>query len=182
MGLTPVEKVVTVWLAITSSKKESGCVCFLPKTHLKKQMEHTQTEEKNNMLSLGQTVTDSEYVKKYLPDLVHAELDPGQASIHSSYLIHASGPNETDKPRIGLAIRYISGDVRKQNGYELKDRVTLVNGVSFSDAFDLEKAPEADFSNDALNEHSLSMEREKENYFQNQSQVGYKTQRVLNAK
>ena len=170
---------MTVWLAITSSKKESGCVCFLPKTHLKKQMEHTQTEEKNNMLSLGQTVTDSEYVKRYLPDLVYAELDPGQASFHSSYLIHASGPNETDKPRIGFAIRYISGDVRKENEYELKDRVTLVNGVSFFDAFDLEKAPEEDFSTDALNEHFVSMKREKQNYFQNQSQVAYKTQQVL---
>ena len=174
MGLTPLEKILTAWIALTPSTKESGCVCFLPKTHYK-QLEHKHVPDENNKLSLCQHVSDETFIESNLPSIVYAELQPGQMSLHSSLLVHASGPNKSNYRRIGLAVRYISADVRKESTYTFKDRVTLVSGCQDEyDGFDYELAPCVDYSEAAFKEHQLSMDMERKNYFQGQGTHVYK--------
>ncbi len=45
-------------------------------------------------------------------EAVFDELKPGQMSLHHGRLFHASGPNVSDDRRIGMAIRYITPDVK----------------------------------------------------------------------
>ena len=166
---------LTAWIALTPSTLDSGCLCFLPKTH-SKQLDHIEKPQEHNMLSLGQEIADQNFIKTRLSTKVNADLLPGQMSLHHSYMVHASGSNKTKTPRIGLAIRYIAGEVRKESHYPYpsKERVTLVSGTKEHDFFDYEHEPFEDFSDDAFREHKLSMEREKENYFFGKSTKSFK--------
>uniref|UniRef100_A0A7M5VDV9 Phytanoyl-CoA dioxygenase n=1 Tax=Clytia hemisphaerica TaxID=252671 RepID=A0A7M5VDV9_9CNID len=172
-GLTPINKMLTAWIAITPSTTESGCLCFLPKTHSKR-LDHIEKQQEHNMLSLGQEIADQNFIEKRLSTQVYAELVPGQMSLHHSYMVHASGPNETETPRIGLAIRYLAAEVRKEPRFPSMERVTLISGIKQHDFFEYEHAPVEDFSDDAFQEHKLSIEREKENYFFGKSIKSFK--------
>jgi ectoine hydroxylase-related dioxygenase (phytanoyl-CoA dioxygenase family) len=54
----------------------------------------------------------------------------GEATIHNFFTIHESGPNESNQPRVGLAIRYIAVHEVQQVG-QIRESVTYIpfNGV-----------------------------------------------------
>ncbi len=86
-------------------------------------------------------------------------------------MLHKSGPNHTDVPRVGLALRYIAASV-KQTG-KVREAVTLVSGKIEHSGFDLE--PVLPFGSAATHAdvergkaaHRDSMRRENTNYFDN---------------
>ncbi len=43
---------------------------------------------------------------------VALEMRAGQISLHSDWILHGSEPNRSDRRRCGLAMRYLSADVR----------------------------------------------------------------------
>lgn len=71
-----------------------------------------------------------ECVQSYLVCNVDVVLESGEASLHHGHLFHASGPNGTDRRRIGAAIRYITPSMQQQTG----DRL-LVAHVSGEDRY-----------------------------------------------
>ena len=97
-------------------------------------------EKNNNMLSLGQYVSKEELGK--LPRVstvndrdgedepfVSIPLKVGQATIHSFYNVHASGPNRssTKDDRVGIALRYMVGNGQvKQLKKNAREMVTIV--------------------------------------------------------
>lgn len=105
------EDEVTAWIALSSASSASGCMRFVPGSHTQI-VEHTNTHEEDNMLSLGQEVA----VEVKDCDAVDAELKPGQMSIHHGRVFHASNPNTTDDRRIGLAIRYLPTSMKQRPG------------------------------------------------------------------
>lgn len=117
-------KEVTCWLAVSSARKEAGCMKFIPGSHKDKIVPHNDTFDENNMLSRGQEISVEVDENK----AVHAELDPGQASFHHGLLFHSSGPNKTQDRRIGSAIRYISATMKQETGD--RPMVTQVSGHS----------------------------------------------------
>lgn len=135
--------ITTVWLALSPSTKESGCVKFVPGTHLS-QVEHKDTRDERNLLSRGQEVA----VEVDEKDAVHAILKPGQASMHHVLLFHGSETNDSDDRRIGFAIRYTTPDVRRLDGK--KDFATLVRGKDKHGNFHLLPAPKTDMDPDGL--------------------------------
>ncbi|NBP71836.1 MAG: hypothetical protein EBU57_01250, partial [Alphaproteobacteria bacterium] len=56
-GLEPNE-LVTVWLALTDSTPENGCVRVIPGTHTGKIYSHVETFDKKNLLARGQTIDE----------------------------------------------------------------------------------------------------------------------------
>ncbi|MDP7037855.1 MAG: phytanoyl-CoA dioxygenase family protein [Myxococcota bacterium] len=135
-GLEPAQ-VVTAWVALTPSTKRSGCVQVLPKTHLGEDYAHRDTFKKDNMLTRGQELEleiDPE-------EVVSLELAPGEMSLHHIKLAHASGANEADAPRVGLAIRYMSTDVQKKGKPE---SALLVRGQMGPSRFYPEKRLQSD--------------------------------------
>ena len=110
-GLDDAEE-TTCWVAISESSKASGCMKFVPGSHKKKQIEHVDTFNENNMLTRGQEIA----VEVNEEDSVAIELQAGQASMHHGHLFHASGPNTTSNRRIGSAIRFIKTSMGQKNG------------------------------------------------------------------
>ncbi len=45
------------------------------------------------------------------------EMRAGQISLHSDWILHGSEPNRSKRRRCGLAMRYLSTDVRAYNGW-----------------------------------------------------------------
>ncbi len=137
---------LTVWLALTPSKEDNGCLRVRPCTHTRK-YEHIINENPNSMLPLKEEVNHS-HSKINTVDCI---LNPGEISIHHMYAIHGSKRNESSARRIGFAIRYIDGSMKNTNG--LNSHATLIKGHDFGN-FIHEKKPKYDLDAQALRRHS----------------------------
>lgn len=140
-------EVVTVWIALSPSTPESGCMRVVPGTHKLDIVEHIETDHKQNMLSRGQTIA----VEVDESKAVDMALLPGQMSLHHVKLFHASHPNRSSDRRIGFAIRYIPTSLRQTVGE--KDSAMLVRGEDRFGYFNLEPRPRSAFDHAALDCH-----------------------------
>ncbi len=102
-GLEPPEA-HTAWIAVDDSDEENGCMEVIPGSHRDGIATHGTSASTDNLLSIHQEIPD---------DLVDSskavpiELSAGQASIHNGQLFHASRPNQSDRRRCGLTVRFI---------------------------------------------------------------------------
>ena len=141
-GLEPPE-VVSVWLALSWSTPESGCMRVIPGSHTR-QLPHRDTFAEQNILSRGQEVA----VHVDEREAVDVVLAPGQMSLHHGRVVHGSAPNQSDDRRIGLNIQYLPTHVRQVVGR--RDSATLVRGVDSYNHFEAERRPSADFTAEAI--------------------------------
>src|SRR5215213_10553874 len=151
-GLDP-DDVVTAWVALSDAPVESGAMEFLPGSHRMGQLPHADTFAENNLLSRGQEIAVEVDAEK----AVKVPLRAGEMSLHHVKLAHYSGPNTTDKRRVGLAIRYIPPHVHQ---LKVRDSATLVRGRDIGGHYELEPAPRADADEAALAAHRAAMERQ----------------------
>jgi len=110
-GIEPAE-VVTAWLALTPSTAENGALEVLPGSHLGALLPHAPADAGGNLLRRAQTISlpiDPAAVRRLT-------LRPGEISLHHVKLAHGSGPNGSDRARVGLAIRYMPTHVRNVTG------------------------------------------------------------------
>ncbi len=145
--------VLTVWLALTPSTVESGCLRVVPGTH-KEQVPHVDKYDKANMLTRGQEIA----VDVREEDVVDVVLQPGQFSMHNVLLFHGSNSNRADHDRIGYAIRYIAAGVKQT--VAAADSVTLVRGVDKYNNFEHEQRPVAPFDPVAVAHHRMVTDRQ----------------------
>ncbi len=97
---------LAVWVALSTSNRENGCLQVVPNSHhLGKLPHHRLGPCKGNMLGQSLTLEDGHVDKR---DLVPVELRPGEMSMHHGLTVHYSGPNMSDLPRIGVVLRYRS--------------------------------------------------------------------------
>lgn len=157
------DKVVSAWVALTNSNKESGALEVVPETHkmgiIKKldvenprnsYLKGERTTKSSDLLSYNQNLDD--FIKKNPPKVL--DLKPNQYSIHHVNAVHGSGINETDNYRIGFAIRYISSDT--QHTEEKKDLALHISGKK-NDYYEAEKSPVKDFDEGAVHQYKVSM-------------------------
>ena len=110
--LTP-SKVVSAWLAIDDVDLGNGAMQVIPGSHLSAQVAFRDSaDDEHNVLN--QTVEDPQ---AHGDPPVALELQAGQISLHSDWVLHGSEPNESNRRRCGLAMRYLSKDVRAYNGW-----------------------------------------------------------------
>ena len=110
--LTP-SRVVSAWLAIDDVDVDNSAMRVIPGSHRHAQLTfHDSTEDENNVLF--QTVRDAE---DWGRPPVPLEMKAGQISLHSDWILHGSEPNGSDRRRCGLAMRYLSADVRAYDGW-----------------------------------------------------------------
>jgi len=135
-GLEP-HDVVTAWIALSDAGPTTGPMKFVPESHRGTLRDHTDTFEKQNLLSRGQAIEQD------IPDddTVLAALKVGEMSLHHVRLIHGSEPNRTRDRRIGMVLRYCATHVKQT---KLRDTAVLVHGLDAYDHFDLLPAPEID--------------------------------------
>ncbi len=153
-GLVPAD-VLTAWVALSDATPANGCMRIVPGS-CARQLRHADRPDDRNLLTRGQTIVGT-VDDASAEDIV---LTPGQMSLHHVLTVHGSGPNTTNEPRIGLAIRYLPTHVRQTS--RLKDSATLVRGVDRYGHFEEERRPTRDFDGDALDYYRRIAERHLE--------------------
>lgn len=106
-GMGETDDEVTAWIALSDVSVEAGCMRFIPGSHKNKIVAHEDTFGEDNLLSRGQEIAGIDEAKAK-----HGPLKPGQMSLHHGRCFHASGANGSDDRRIGMAIRYVTPEVR----------------------------------------------------------------------
>ncbi len=142
--------VVTAWVALTTATPDNGCLRYSPAAHHGR-ISHIERPDPSNMLSRGQELA-VEVDEATVADVV---LRPGQVSFHHGLTPHASGPNLTDRPRVGFAIRYAPTAVRQLAGPPISAR--LARGVDEYGHFPLETPPDHPLSAAARAEHRRAL-------------------------
>jgi len=160
--LGPETKLVTAWVSLNGSRCESGCVKFIRGTNKLGKLDHkSKLRSSDQNLVLGQVVADEELLQTLSDDVVDCELLAGEASLHAWRTIHSSDPNQSDKDRIGIAIRYMAGDVIPHHPV-VKELVTLATGSYSGQHFELEDVPTGQYGKTEWALHKKSMDREWE--------------------
>ena len=118
--LTPT-KAVTVWLAIDDADAANGCMEVYCGSHKFGLIDFETSDASSNNV-LDQTVQNPEKYGRWQ----RTNLRAGQISIHSDLLLHGSAPNNSDRRRCGLTLRYCPADVVAYLGWNRKG--VVVNG------------------------------------------------------
>ena len=146
--------VLTAWIALSDSTPANGCMRVVPGTQDADQLPHADTFAKDNLLSRGQEIA----VEVDETKAVDVVLAAGEMSLHHVKIVHGSERNESDRPRIGYAVRYIPTRIQQLSG--IRDSATLVRGTDRFGNFDHEPAPLSDFHPDAVAYHAAMLERQ----------------------
>lgn len=128
------EHEVTAWVALSDATVESGAMRFIPGSH-RSRVEHEDTFAKGNLLSRGQEIAVA-VDEDAAQDIV---LEAGEMSLHHGLMFHSSAPNRSTDRRIGLALRYISPEMRQVAGP--RDYAHLVRGADRYDHFEQTPRP-----------------------------------------
>ena len=137
---------VSMWLALSPATQANGCMRLAPGTHLGGRRHHRNIESDSNILYQGQTVDDvDESATVFCP------LQPGEASFHHGWTLHASPPNRSDARRIGLNAQYIATHMR-QTKHE-RDTAMLARGVDSFGHFGVDIPARRDLDPQALERH-----------------------------
>ena len=156
-------KVITVWIALTNSDKNSGALEVVPKSSKlgiiknldvpnarEAYVKGLKTTNENDMLSYKQDL--KEFLKDNKPETVN--LKPAQYSIHHVNTVHGSGINKSPNHRIGFAVRYISSDTRH---HELQNDYAVHVYNKKNSYFIEEKRPVEDFGSEEISNYEISM-------------------------
>jgi len=150
-GLEPSTQ-VTAWVALSDAPIEAGCMEVVPGSHKLGQLHHGQNHTDNILLSKGQTV-DVPFERSHTEFM---SVTAGQMSLHDTFLIHASGANNTDFRRVGLGFSYIPASSRCVSNTRLT--AALVRGRDYGH-FDLEPRPRVDYGRDERAFHQDAVAR-----------------------
>ncbi len=134
---------VSMWLALSPATQASGCMRMIPGSHAGGVAEHDTKPDENNVLLQGQTVLGVDEAHA-----VMCPLEPGEASFHHGWVLHASMPNLSDDRRIGLNVQFVAPHVR-QTKHDL-DSAMLVRGEDRYGHFREDIPAHADFDLDAV--------------------------------
>ena len=94
-------------VALVDATVENGCMQMIPGSHKAPLHEHVDTFGEDNILTRGQTVPDVDEASA-----VPVEMTAGQLSLHHPRIVHGSGPNLSQRRRLGFAIQsFIAPDV-----------------------------------------------------------------------
>ena len=173
-GLSPSCLVLTAWIALSHPVGEAeGCLQFYPGSHMVKYPHYTDERNDNNnnnagdnnLLVMGQYIDKNTMTTMNKP--VSIELNGGQATLHSFDCVHASSPNTSNRPRVGLALRYMTNTVRQTK--PIREMATWICGTRSKEYFDLEPRLPEDPSRDDVERGRVvqkdGLAREECNYF-----------------
>jgi hypothetical protein len=133
--LTPT-KAVTVWLAIDDADQANGCMEVYCGSHNFGLIDF-EISDASSANVLDQSVSEPEKYGRHECTPLRA----GQISIHSDLLVHGSSPNDSDRRRCGLTLRYCPADVHAYLGWNRKG--VVVSGSADPQAWPGVKRPES---------------------------------------
>ena len=146
--LDPLDKTVSVWVCITPSTVESGCMKAAPGSHRDGDLT-TEWRSKEGGASQEDLLSRQQMLSRDFSDddALDVELSPGQFSIHHGLTVHGGQPNPADYDRIGFVLRFITPDTRQ---LKAEDSAMLVRGEDRFGLYLHETPPDEDFSPAAI--------------------------------
>ena len=93
----------SVWIAVDDSTPENGCLRVIPGSQQRRDLLAHRANPSPD-LSLPLELEPEEIDEGKAVDLV---LEAGQISLHDIFLVHGSEPNNSDRPRRGMTLRYM---------------------------------------------------------------------------
>lgn len=112
--------VTSCWLAIDEASLENGCVELIPGSH---RNIYRMVKTEGHVLDGFPRMSDPEQIDD--SNVVPMELKPGQFFLFNERVLHRSQPNNSDRQRLGVTMRYIPTMVRT---LDPSDRPILVAG------------------------------------------------------
>ena len=100
-------ELVTCWTALDDATIDNGCLWVVPGSHQIGLLDHNQPWHVGDRVDMQVRDEQIDYTRE-----VSNELTAGSCSFHHSMLLHRSGPNQTENPRRGLAVHYMSSRSR----------------------------------------------------------------------
>ena len=94
----------TIWIALSPSTPESGCVQVVSGSHRMGKIPHSEKYMENNLLNEG----DIAQVNIPKDKVRFMELQPGEMSIHNVNTLHGSQPNNAKDRRLGFSMTFIN--------------------------------------------------------------------------
>ena len=117
---------VTVWLAVYDTDKENGAMKVVSGSHKKGSTGFKHHTNNASHLVLDQEVSDDQIDKD---NIVYMDLKAGEISLHNDALLHGSDPNNSDRRRCGITMRFsptnVKGDLNEWPFFETQ----LARGV-----------------------------------------------------
>tara|TARA_A100001015_G_C15034020_1_gene734913 strand:+ start:1513 stop:2313 length:801 start_codon:yes stop_codon:yes gene_type:complete len=141
---------LTAWIALTDVEENQGPVCYWSKTHKKGDIPFENINNKNNLLKTGQTskIDFHNYKKNKVL------LKSGQMSMHHLMVVHGSEKNTSNRDRVGVAIRYMSTNVKNT---KMKKSAMLVSGADEFNNWFHETEPVNDLGKQEIINHQKAM-------------------------
>jgi chlorinating enzyme len=127
---------VTLWIAVTESNRENGCLRLIPASHLESDIGRHHNVVTDDVI-FGREIDDDQFDPSLSFDV---ELQPGQMVFFDVRMIHGAAPNQ-GKARTAFTARYMPSTTRfnhtearlatiKDDGYSLDSRpLFLLSGV-----------------------------------------------------
>lgn len=147
-GLEDPGAMVSAWLALGPVTRANGAMRFVPGSHLNGLATHEDHFDADNVLYRGQRAQ----VEIDEASVVHVELQPGEISLHHGHLLHASAPNPSAEPRIGLTMNFVAAHNRQVVAPE--DYAMLLRGEDRYRHFKPVPSPDDDFSETSIAWHA----------------------------
>ena len=106
--IEPMDKIVTVWLAIDDSTLENGCMQVIPGTHFNDP--NYELEDYDGEKSLFSKGISEDMINE--SHAVPLEIERGQCSLHDARIIHGAKGNKSRKRRCSYTMRYFSTELK----------------------------------------------------------------------
>ena len=106
---------LTCWIGLDESRRDNGCVNYIPKSHRWPLLPVTGLA--GDMLAIREVLDDEQWKQFNQP--VAAELPVGYATFHHPLMVHGSYPNSTDRPRRATVINAVRDGVCSQTAEPL---------------------------------------------------------------
>jgi ectoine hydroxylase-related dioxygenase (phytanoyl-CoA dioxygenase family) len=117
-------ELVTCWTALDDVTIDNGCLWVVPGSHRGGIVDHDRW-------TVGGR-EDKQVREEQIAALATEEpivMPAGSSSFHHSVLLHKSGPNNSEKPRRGLAVHYMSARSRWTDATIPKPDCLLLRGT-----------------------------------------------------
>ncbi len=141
----------TCWLALTPATVENGCLMVIPASHRWGDLQHKEAKNSDSMLTRGHYIAEDFDKTKAFPVV----LEPGEAVILHTAIVHASEPNHSTDRRIGMLIDFMPAWGKKLNG---RESAMLVAGQDRWNHFDHETPPAAEAGAEEIARHRRAVE------------------------
>jgi len=106
-------EIPSIWIALSTTDEERSAVQYIAGSHMwPTRFAAVNAEDRRDAMDAGLLVCpDFHTLPSYEHQMFSHKLNPGDAIVHHPLVVHGSGPNIGDTPRIAVSFRYMSSRI-----------------------------------------------------------------------